>query len=329
MTMRKTKLAHSMKAIFLSILCLVALSLNACSQATSKSQNKNTDQEGESQANKSKDYDEPKQIATLEDKNINESSGIVASRINKGIFWTHNDSGDAPFIYAFDAKGKQRGTFRVAGAQSLDWEDIAIAFDSKTNKSFLYIGDIGDNSKERESIIVYRVAEPVITAEDANSTKANARQTENAEAIRLQYPDGKHNAETVMVHPTTGDIYIVTKTQKGAAGVYKISNPSTLSTNKLIKVGDINVPSLMKGFLTGGEISSDGQRVILCDYFAAFEFVLNSNEKFDDLWNTKPLIVNLSQREQGEAVCYSTDGKAIYATSEKIPAPLIEVRRVK
>lgn len=318
-----------MKAIFLSILCLTALSLNACSQATSKSQNKNTDQDVESQANKSKDYDEPKQIATLEDKSINESSGIVVSKINRGIFWTHNDSGDAPFIYAFDANGKRRGTFRVAGAQSLDWEDIAIAFDSKTKKSFLYIGDIGDNGKERESIVVYRVAEPVVTAEDANSTKSNAKQTENAEAIRIQYPDGKHNAETLMVHPMTNDIYVVTKTQKGAAGVYKSSNPSTSSINKLVKVSDINVPSLMKGFLTGGEISPDGRRVILCDYFAAFEFVLDPNTNFDEIWKTKPLVVNLSQREQGEAVCYSTDGKAIYATSEKLPTPLIEVRRVK
>jgi hypothetical protein len=95
-----------------------------------------------------------------------------------------------------------------------------------------------------------------------------------------------------------------------------------------VKIGDVSMPSMMKGFLTGGDISPDGWRVIFCDYFAAFEFTL-AGGNFDDIWKTKPSVVNLGQRQQGESVCYSKDGKAIYATSEKTPTPLIEVKRVK
>jgi hypothetical protein len=312
-----------MKIIFLSFLCFAVLFFNSCSQATSKPKNENGDQSVQSQSEKSKDYGEAKQIAMLEDKDINESSGIVASRTNANTFWTHNDSGGGNFIYAFDAKGKRRGVWRVTGAENVDWEDIAIS------KSHIYIGDIGDNGEKRESIIVYRVAEPTIKKEDATSSKSKPLQTAKAEAIRLQYPDGKHDAETLLVHPATNDIYVITKTMKGAAGVYKISNPSTSAMNKLVKVGDVNVPSMMKGFLTGGDISPDGLLVILCDYFASFEFTTSNNTKFDNIWQSKPLVVSLGQRQQGESVCYAANGKAIYATSEKTPTPLIEVKRIK
>src|SRR4051812_36986774 len=65
----------------------------------------------------------PAQIATLEDRAVTESSGVVASRLNPGLFWTHNDSGDGPFVYAFDHEGRRRGVWRVEGAQARDWED--------------------------------------------------------------------------------------------------------------------------------------------------------------------------------------------------------------
>ncbi len=37
------------------------------------------------------DPTQPVQIATLEDRKVRESSGLVASRRSPGLFWTHND----------------------------------------------------------------------------------------------------------------------------------------------------------------------------------------------------------------------------------------------
>jgi hypothetical protein len=325
-----------MKIICLSLFCCAALFLSSCSQATSKTQTNTSNKTAisekpqEQASEKSKDYGEPKQIATLEDKEVNESSGIVASRINAGLFWTHNDSGDDPFLYNFDAEGKRRGVWRVAGAESRDWEDIAIGPGPQAGRVYIYIGDIGDNGREREFITIYRVSEPTIAPEDATATKSNPRQTEQAETIRLQYPDGKHDAETLLVHPKTGEIYVLTKYRDKLSGVYKLAGPASASSiNKLVRVASVSVPSLFGGYLTGGEISPDGRRVILCDYLAAFEFALPKNAKFDDIWKEKPSTVSLGQRTQGESVCYSANGKAIYATSEKTPTPLIEVKRVK
>ena len=70
-------------------------------------------------------YGPPATIATLKDRSVSESSGLAASRLTRGAYWTHNDSGDGPFLYAFDTRGDSLGVFRVAGAQARDWEDMA------------------------------------------------------------------------------------------------------------------------------------------------------------------------------------------------------------
>jgi hypothetical protein len=268
-------------------------------------------------------YGQPARIATLEDPAVNESSGLVASRRNPGLFWTHNDSGDAPILYAFDRAGKRRGAWRVAGARSVDWEDAAAGPGPEAGRSYLYVGDIGDNGHKRSEIVVYRVAEPEIRA-GANSTQ----ETEPAETIRLRYPDGSRDAEALLVHPSTGDIYVVTKTASGAAGVYKLAAPpSASSVNTLVRVAEVRLPGLFGGFITGGDISPDGRRVVLCDYLNAYEFSLPDGAKFDGVWGQTPQTVELGERRQGETVCYGADGEAIYATSEKKPVPLIEVKR--
>ena len=80
--------------------------------------------------------------------------------------------------------------------------------------------------------------------------------------------------------------------------------------------------------LTGGDISPDGKRVVVCDYFSAYEFVLpESASNFDEIWKQTPLAVELGKRDIGEAVGYSIDGNAIFATSEKKNSPVIEVRK--
>ncbi len=281
-------------------------------------------------------YAAPARIAKLEDKAVNESSGVVASRRNAGVFWTHNDSGDGPNLYAFDRQGRKRGVWRVEGAQAIDWEDIAAGPGPEQGRAYLYVGDTGDNDRAREQVTVYRVPEPQVSDTDAASDRKNPRPTEAAEAIRLKYPDGKHDAETLMIHPKTGDIYIVTKAP-AVAGVYKLAAPySTKQVNTLARLGDLRVPALFAGLLTGGDISPDGTRVVICDYVAAYELSLpvapsssSSAEGFDAVWKQTPLVIDLGEREQGESICYGEDGSSVLATSEKRPAPLIEVKRQK
>lgn len=272
-------------------------------------------------------YGPPAILATIKDRSITESSGLVASRSMPGAYWTHNDSGDGPFIYAFDSRGDSLGVFRVTGAEARDWEDISIGPGPKRDKSYLYIGDIGDNDEQRSEIVVYRVAEPVLN--NPASTRSRPGITEPAEAIRLQYPDGKHDAEALLVHPASGHLYIVTKVPIANPVVYEAAAP--LTPGKLItmrRIGEIRVPSLFGGVITGGGISPDGRRVALCDYFQGYELVLPaSSSNFNDIWKQRMTGFDLGKRKQGEAIAYRLDGKALLATDEGKKPALFQVIR--
>ena len=331
-----------MKAIIVSVFSLIISLTSACHLVTSQPSEEK--KRGTAKADRnlplaepgeiSKAYGKPVHLADLEDRAIDESSGIAASRRHPDLFWTHNDSGDGPFLYAFDRRGEKRGTWRVTDAKAFDWEDIAAGPGAQPGQSFLYVGDIGDNDKDRREIIIYRVAEPVITNQDADTNRFEPQQTAPAEAIHLRYPDGKHDAEALAVHPITGDLYVITKTMKttSSAAVYKLAAPLSTSTiNTLEKVGEIRLPSLFPGMVTGADVSPDGRKIILCDYFNAYELSLpdSHNGRFDEIWKQPIAIIRLGMREQGEAVCYRLDGQAILATSENSPAALIEVQAIK
>lgn len=302
---------------FVILLLIFSLISNACFSVSSQD-DKNT---AKKDVEMSDGYSSPKVVGIIENKKITESSGLAVSPCQTDVLWTHNDSGDKPKIFAINTKGEDLAEFKVKGAENYDWEDIAV-FKNKRGECFLYIGDIGNNERLRGELKIYRVKEPTISGN-------NSPTTENAESIKFTYPDFRHDAETLMIHPKTGDIYILTKRLSGASGVYKLAADFSLEkVNELEKITDFTVPAVPNGFLTGGDISPDGKRVIVCDYFQAYELVLPDSAKdFDEIWKEKPLKIELGERKQGEAITYSSNGNSIFATSEKKNSPLIKVDR--
>lgn len=265
-------------------------------------------------------------LAHLEDAKVTESSGVVASRVNPGVFWTHNDSGDGPVLYAFDLHGRSHGRWRVPRARAVDWEDIAIGPGPRRGRWYLYVGDIGDNALRRREVVVYRIEEPRTAACKSGCA------TGPATAIRLRYPDGPHNAEALMVHPGTGDLYIVTKAggSDQDTGVYKARAPLAAGRPiTLTRIATLSVPGPMfqmfVGGITGGDISPDGRRVLLCDYFRAYEAALPVRAKFDAIWRQTFTEIPIGLGLQVEGICYRADGEAIIATSEGKPCPVMEI----
>jgi hypothetical protein len=273
-------------------------------------------------------YLPPKVTGTIRSSDITESSGVAASRCQNDVLWTHNDSGDDAFVFAINTAGEVLGTWRVPNAQNNDWEDIA-AFKDAAGKCFIYIGDTGDNKGKRPEHAVYKIREPIVSPNDKDSNRKNPLSSENAEIVRFRYPDNPQDAETLMVHPTTGDIYVVTKHETGPAGVYCLRHPAfDGGLVKLEKVADISVPAIPNGLVTGGDISPDGRHVAICDYSQAYEWTLPAgDDNFDNIWKQQPVAVDLGKRKHGESLSYNVDGTSLFATSEDKNSPVIEVKR--
>ncbi len=279
-------------------------------------------------------YGAPRLLCNITDKEINESSGIAASWRNPGIYWTHNDSGDGAQVFAVDTSCKVRAVVEITGAQARDWEDIAVGPGPDKTKSYLYIGDTGNNRFNDQLAVVYRVEEPAV---DRRGERVALRTPLPAAALRFSYPDQPHDVETLMVHPRSGDIYLVSKAWPSdpKTEVFKAPYPQDEhNIARLQHIADLVFPedseaTLVIGRITGGDISPDGRRVALTNYLRGYEAVLPAGAAggFDAIWKQAFHSVDLGARTQGEGIGYRLDGRALLYTSEGAPCPLWEVTR--
>lgn len=250
-------------------------------------------------------YDTAVKVGQIENQKVDESSGVVASRKNPGVWWTHNDSGGKPRIFAFDDTGKHLGTYTLEGASAFDWEDIAAA-PCPDGTPCLYAGDVGDNGKIRKNIVIYRFPEPTVDRQNPADDKITKFDT-----FTLTYPDGAHNCETLIVHPKSRDIIVVTK-DFGRGDVYSLPGSTPPSNATLKKVGSVTIPL---GLVTAGDISPDGDQIVLRNYQTAFFYKPAADGIPSDA--NKFMEIKMPTTVQAEGIAYSTDGQSVLTTTER------------
>jgi hypothetical protein len=267
-------------------------------------------------------YGPGRELAKLACREINESSGLAAGRANRGVFWTHNDSGSAPKLFAFGAKGEHVATLKVTGARARDWEDMA-SF-SLGRRHFLLIGDVGDNNAARNSCCLYIVPEPRLRP-GARGQEASVKPLQT---IQFRYEDGPHNCESVAIDPGSRRIYLVSKETGKACKLYALDWPTRLGRSELVAkpVASLTIPTT-----TAMDISPDGLRMVVLTYGDAWEYARRQKEAWADASARAPRRIRMPRRVQGESICYGIDGKTLYLTSEckgknsADPSPLFEV----
>ena len=199
---------------------------------------------------------------------ITTASGAVASRSQAGVIWIVNDSGNDPVVYAVDSSGKDLDAFRVPGAVNQDWE--AIGLGPCPAGSCLFVGDIGDNLEQRQSVTLYRLPEPTVPADDP----AGVRRTAAVDSIRVRYPDGPHDVEGLYVD-AKGDAYLVSKGRSSGIRLFRVGADawSGAETVAAFVQSVPIVPDVAIGqWVTDAALSPDGMRVAIRTYSAVFFF---------------------------------------------------------
>jgi len=260
-------------------------------------------------------YGQGRELCKLANQEVDESSGVACSRLNRGVFWTHNDSGDPARIFAFNAKGEDLGTFELEGATNLDWEDMA-SF-TLNGKAHLLVADVGDNAEWRETYALYFVQEPRL-----DPAKRGVRGKLEAMCMAFRYEDGSRNCEAVGVDATTRTILLIAKVPGPETKVYALSLPKEPHREPVVAkaIATLKIPTV-----TAMDVSPDGLRAIVLTYGNAFEFTRRPDEKWSDAFAREPRTLVMPPRRQGEAISYGPDGKTLYLTSEGKPAPFYEV----
>ncbi|TQK45334.1 hypothetical protein FBY35_6895 [Streptomyces sp. SLBN-118] len=236
---------------------------------------------------------------TIKDPRITESSGLAASRAHPGVYWTHNDQ-DEPRVFAVDSRtGKTVATITLSGVgKPRDMEAVSVGPDGK-----VYVGDIGDNlNGSWDHVWIYAFPEP----------KALKDMTVRATQYTVTYEDGARNAEALMVHPTTGRVYIASKNEDGG-GLYEGPAKLTASgTNTFRRIGEVP-------WVTDGAFSPDGRELVLRSYFSARGYEWKNGRLGADHRVRAPI------QGQAESVTYTLDGKALMFGSEGEQSEVLRV----
>jgi len=251
---------------------------------------------------------------TVADPRIDESSGVAISRLRDGVFWTHNDSGDTPRLYAFDRTGRVLATVEVEGAHARDWEDMCSY--RRGGHSYLLIGDTGDNAARRSHVTLYIVPEPKLP--DAPADRPLTSRVERR--IRLTYADGPDDCECVAVDPAAGDIWLVTKRRHQWA--YRLPIPEASPEEVLTLTPAAKLRTAQP---TGMDISPDGRRLALVTYLYGLLYERRADESWADALGRRGSLLPVPLGRQVEAVCFGPTGRRIYLTAEGNPMPLWEL----
>ncbi|MDQ0600924.1 hypothetical protein QF037_005269 [Streptomyces canus] len=228
---------------------------------------------------------------TIEDPRITESSGLAASRQHPGIYWTHNDQDTGTYLYAVDSstgKTVARITLKGVGTQR-DVEAVAIGPDNQ-----IYVGDIGDNDGVTWPYVwIYQLPEP----------KELKDQTIRAKQYVVKYSDGSRDAESMIVHPKTGRVYLIDKQEDGG---HLYEGPAKLSTSG---ANVFRPAAAVDLWATDAAFSPNGRQLAVRGYFGGIWYDWNGG----DLKRGGRISVPIGQ---GESVSYSPDGTKLMLGSE-------------
>ena len=255
----------------------------------------------------------------LQDKTMNETSGIAASSINQGDYYVHNDSGDISRFFAISPDGKLISTLYYKG-DAIDCEDIAVGPGPGIKKSYVYVGDIGDNAGVRKYITIYRIPEETTWTKGGNINVT-------ATPVNLKYPDGPRDAETLMVDPVQKLFYIISK-RSDTVSVY--TAPLTYKPNDTL-VMTYRTKLFFKGYkpfkwITAGDISKDGKQILVKSYEKVYYWNREGNEPIWQTLQRTPAEPHYQQEKQGEAIGFTPDGKGFYTVSEGVFSPIYYYR---
>ncbi len=168
---------------------------------------------------------------------INEASGLAASRLTAGAYWTHNDNIDLPassrksqpILFAINTQGELLSRVTLDNTTQRDWEAITEAEIDGTPT--LIVGDIGDNRGTWPDYRLWFLPEPAVLSPQITRTPtavlrfrypeqtAAQNQAQEKQAHEKQNKGGAKktlgfDAESLAFDPRTQELLILTKREK-------------------------------------------------------------------------------------------------------------------
>ena len=228
------------------------------------------------------------------DPEIVESSGLVVlpGTTSGGLVVTTNDSGDTGRVFTVDV-----GTGSTVGVTSWAPEPVDAEALAPAGPDHVWVGDIGDNRRVRDTIEVLRVP---VGRGDVDAAP---------QSYELVYPDGARDAEALVRHPLTGRLFVITK---GVFAGTVYAAPLRLRSdrpNRLLEVGQA------PGIVTDATFLPGGGGVVMRTYSTAHLVAYPSWQPVTS-WD-------LPQQDQGEGIALAL--RELLVSSEGARSQVLKV----
>lgn len=218
-------------------------------------------------------------------------ASAIETVVNSNLLWTIEDSGNKNNIYGLDLKGNIVKDIDISNSSNIDWEDL-----TSDKEGNLYIGDFGNNSKNRDSFIIYKVS------------NLNAKKTE-AERINFVLPESIKPKDFEAFFLWNGYFYLFSKENKSSM-LFKV--PNRVGKHIAQKAFKFN----LKGKnlkITSADISEDGKTLVLLNHDKLWKITDFEGDSFFE-GTIKEL--KFEHNSQKEGICFK-NGNSVYITDEK------------
>jgi len=248
---------------------------------------------------------------------LSELSGLAASRRHPGIYWAHNDSGNAFAIYAVRETGAVEAAFSIVGATGRDPEDIGVGPCTRGDaRTCIFVADTGDNLRTRDHVQIVRVVEPETLRTGPLI----------ADTFPFTYPDGPHDAEALLVDPRTAELYLLTKSIVSLGDLYRVELDPRRHVARAVHLGSPSLGRAYDGMVTAASVHPSATRILVRTYARLWEFRKPGATSIADVLLTgTPRAVPTARQLQGEAVSYTADGTGYLLGAEGERSPLVRV----
>lgn len=239
-------------------------------------------------------------------RELKEVSGIACSEVNAGLMWVQNDSGNDPAIYLINKDMDIVLTCRLDGVQNRDWEDITVGPGPEAGKSYVYVGDIGDNKASHTVKFIYRFEEPVYKPGKSEVSVSAI------EKITFRLSDAMKDTESLLIDHKTKNLYVISKREEPVT-VYEIKYPFSLDDTLTGK----KIMTLPYAEIVSGDVDARTGDILVKNYDKVFYWRNAHNENVASLLKRQPVEVEYEREVQGEAITWAADGSGFYTVSEQ------------
>ena len=272
----------------------------------------------------------------LSEHELPEASGLTISGMNPRVLWSHNDSGSTARVVAINDEGRVLGAIRLP-EMAEDLEDLDEAPCPHRSGRCLWVGDIGDNGRERERLRLWITPEiPVATAFDTVRI-TDTQIPQHTLMIPFTLEGGPADLEALIVDHLGQEVWFIEKREEGSARVWSLD----LTTDDFMErldawlngessdLGEVTAPiittfdapgvTVTNGrMVTAADLSPDGHRLLVRVYTGIYEYRFAEPYALSTLSELEPIRIAFGplNEPQGEALSYGWRGEGVWSISE-------------